>query len=435
MATAKSTALKDSKYAQGGGKKGVTNPQSGLAGSLEQVQLLTWKDFNKSMEMGVTVLSAQNPMASELLMNPVVNDAVMIVEGQRTVQRTTKNIQRCCAREIQSLNEEKRIRSVVPTGENESDEEYHSTVSSNESMNDDTVEIIEPMSDEEFNLRKQFIIRNYDEEMKILKRQLVDDDNNRQELIRYWHQSVVQSKNYSLFTRYNSKYGNPAGSNNVILYVKRLKELLYNLENTSTFDIEQQLQHIAEKWKSYNVYKVDMIPEEIKKLEEYNSDCEDLGIPHMKISDDNAVKFLMTKLKGPLAEIGIESLKRLKERDASIASATSLEQKVMVMQLYVSLPTKPENVYDYIQPLAPKLTGKFNHDNNGKKNTMYMSFFTKMKRNFKSKHVIGDEKKWCTICKAHGHLNSEWKCPKSEKDIPKSHKKEFMAFCNDVTNA
>ena len=205
-------------------------------------------------------------MASELLMNPVVNDAVMIVEGQQTVQRTTRNIQRCCAREIQSLNEEKRIRSVVPTGENESDDEYHSTASSNESMNDDTVEIIEPMSDEEFNLRKQFIIRNYDEEMKILKRQLVDDDNNRQELIRYWHQSVVQTKNYSLFTRYNSKYGNPAGSNNVIQYVKRLKELLYNLENTSTFDIEQQLQHIAEKWKSYNVYKVDMIPEEIKKL-------------------------------------------------------------------------------------------------------------------------------------------------------------------------
>ena len=147
MATAKSTALKDSKYAQGGGKKGVANPKSGLAGSLEQVQLLTWKDFNKSMEMGATVLSAQNPMASELLMNPVENDAVMIVEGQQTVQRTTRNIQRCCAREIQSLNEEKRIRSVVPTGENESDDEYHSTASSNESMNDDTVEIIEPMSD------------------------------------------------------------------------------------------------------------------------------------------------------------------------------------------------------------------------------------------------------------------------------------------------
>ena len=130
------------------------------------------------MEMGATVLSAQNPMASELLMNPVVNDAVMIVEGQGTVQRTTRNIQRYCAREIQSLNEEKRIRSVVPTGENESDDEHHSTASSNEYMNDDTVEIIEPMSDEEFNLRKQFIIRNYDEEMKILKRQLVDDDNN-----------------------------------------------------------------------------------------------------------------------------------------------------------------------------------------------------------------------------------------------------------------
>ena len=81
MATAASKAQKE-RLAQGGGKKSVAIPKSGLVGSLEQVQLLTWRDFTKSMDMGATVLSAQNPMASELLMVPVVNDGVMIVENQ-----------------------------------------------------------------------------------------------------------------------------------------------------------------------------------------------------------------------------------------------------------------------------------------------------------------------------------------------------------------
>ena len=104
------------------------------------------------------------------------------------------------------------------------------------------------------------------------------------------------------------------------------------------------------------------------------------------------------------------------------------------MQVHVNLPTKPENIYDYVQPLAPKHYGKFNHEKQGK-NTMYISFFNNMKRDFKSKRVIGDDKKWCTACKAHGHLVNEWKCPKNNKDVPKSHKSEFMAFCNEVSNA
>ena len=59
-------------------------------------------------------------------------------------------------------------------------------------------------------------------------------------------------------------------------------------------------------WKSFNVLKVDMLPEEIKKLEEFNRDCEDLGCPNMKCTDDNGVKFLMMKLKGSLTDIGVE---------------------------------------------------------------------------------------------------------------------------------
>ena len=58
----------------------------------------------------------------------------------------------------------------------------------------------------------------------------------------------------------------------------------------------------------------------------------------------------------------------------------------------------------------PKYDSKFNHAKDGK-NVMYMSFFNKMKRDFKSKRVIGDDKKWCTSCKSHGHLVSEWRCP------------------------
>ena len=77
MSTAKGSGHKEIKRAQGGGREGVADPKSSLAASLDQVQLLTWRDFSKSMDMGATVLSAQNPMASELLMVPVVNDGVL----------------------------------------------------------------------------------------------------------------------------------------------------------------------------------------------------------------------------------------------------------------------------------------------------------------------------------------------------------------------
>ena len=113
--------------------------------------------------MGATVLSAQNPMASELLMVPVVNDGVMVVEGQETVPRTSRNIQIHCAREINSLNKEKEERSVVTeANEDENVVEIGENTDNNEQNVDDhstsqeTVSQMEPMTDEEYNMRKQF---------------------------------------------------------------------------------------------------------------------------------------------------------------------------------------------------------------------------------------------------------------------------------------
>ena len=34
---------------------------------------------------------------------------------------------------------------------------------------------------------------------------------------------------------------------------------MYNLENVSKFEIEQQLHEIFDRWKTYNIYKVDIL--------------------------------------------------------------------------------------------------------------------------------------------------------------------------------
>ena len=45
------------------------------------------------MVMGATVLSAHNPMASELLMVPAVNDGTMVVDDQEMVH--VKEVLKC----------------------------------------------------------------------------------------------------------------------------------------------------------------------------------------------------------------------------------------------------------------------------------------------------------------------------------------------------
>ena len=96
---------------------------------------------------------------------------------------------------------------------------------------------------------------------------------------------------YIYATRYNIKYGNPAGSFNVIVYVRRLKSLLYNIDSVSDFDREQQLCAIFDKWKTQYIFKIEGVVEEIKKLKEYNEDCVELGCPTQACSEANGVKY------------------------------------------------------------------------------------------------------------------------------------------------
>ena len=60
-----------------------------------------------------------------------------------------------------------------------------------------------------------------------------------------------------------------------------------------------------------------------------------------------------------------------------------------------------------------------------------MSFYAQAKNKFKLQKVAKDnEKSWCTKCQMKGHHKGSWKCPKGDKDVPNSHKKEFLNFCN-----
>lgn len=55
MSTGKAYGPKRKQTSPGRGKKAVVVPKSSLAASLDQVQLLTWRDFNISMDMGATL--------------------------------------------------------------------------------------------------------------------------------------------------------------------------------------------------------------------------------------------------------------------------------------------------------------------------------------------------------------------------------------------
>ena len=98
-----------------------------------------------------------------------------------------------------------------------------------------------------------------------------ESNSQRQDLLllslRFWHQSFVQAKNLSSYTRYNLKHGNPAGGYDVIGYAKKLQALIHNLDKASNFDKEQQLIGIFDKWKSSYIHHTEEIVEAIKKLD------------------------------------------------------------------------------------------------------------------------------------------------------------------------
>ena len=228
-----------------------------------------------------------------------------------------------------------------------------------------------------------------------------------------------------MYHRYNQKYGSVARQASVIEYVKQIKKLIFNLENKVSFEKESEIQAMFDNWRQKQIYHVEQIVVEVKRLKEFNEDCSDLGCEEKQCNDEKGLICLCEKLSGKLQEAGNETKKKIRDRRAALDLAENEDEKRAINRVYPTLPVKPESMFGYISSLVPKDVRQTHG-----KGMMYMSFYNQMKKKFKTKAVANDnDKAWCSKRKAKGHHRSSWKCPNSDKEVPTTHKKEFLNFC------
>ena len=132
------------------------------------------------------------------------------------------------------------------------------------------------------------------------------------------------------------------------------------------------------------------------------------------------------KLSGRLQSIGAETKSKVRDRRAALDAATTEAEKRQIRRIYPNLPERVDQMYGYVGALAPKEEKQFHG-----KGMMYMSFYNQAKKKFKAKSVASDnDKAWRTKCKMKGRHRNSWRRPNSDKEIPTTHKKEFLNFCS-----
>ena len=442
---------RNKKQNKGGGKL-FRSAGEASGKKLSECPLNTWRDLRPALEVGA---ADQNYItAMELLSNEPIKVNLTILNPRTFIEEVLNdvNVRRFMAYELEDLARERdaamrRENRREAPGQNVNDADDEGTIEfangvevDDDDLSDDEdvidnvvadvdvdVEVDDPLLNQDvYDSQKVLIINRYNEESKLLRKENQKLIMDRQKLLRNFHEVFVKEKNNGLYLRYNQKYGSVSRQPSVIEYVKQIKKLIFNLDNKVSFEKESEIQSMFNGWRQKQIYHVEQIVVEVKRLKEFNEDCRDLGCEEKKCSDEKGLVYLCEKLSGKLQDLGAETKKKIRDRRAALDGAENEEEKKAIKRIYPNLPEKPEQMYGYISALAPK-EEKHGHG----KGMMYMSFYNKMKKNFKSKSVASDnEKAWCTNCKMRGHHSKSWKCPKSEKDIPTTHKKEFLNFCS-----
>ena len=123
---------------------------------------------------------------------------------------------------------------------------------------------------------------------------------------------------------------------------------------------------------------------------------------------------------------GVETKAKLRDRRAALDAAETEVERRQIRRIYPNLPERMDQTHGYVGALAPKEEKQLHG-----KGMMYMSFYNQAKKKFKAKSVASDnDKAWCTKCKMKGHHRNSWRRPNSDKEMPTTHKKEFLNFCS-----
>ena len=107
-------------------------------------------------------------------------------------------------------------------------------------------------------------------------------------------------------------------------------------------------------WRQRQIYNADQIVAAVKKLKEYNEDCEDLSCKEEKRDEENSLTRLCEKLSGELQSVGAETKAKLRDRRAALDSAVDEDEKKVIRRVYPNLPEKPDQLYGCVSSLAPR---------------------------------------------------------------------------------